>query len=63
VRGGGFDVAVPAGRTARIVLKRLGRLTFFCRFHPQMTGVIAVLPRVSAAAAAPRFRRATAGRP
>jgi plastocyanin len=37
-QGGGFDVAAPAGRTVRIVLKRPGRIAFFCRFHPQMRG-------------------------
>jgi plastocyanin len=35
---------IPAGKTARIVLKRAGRIAFFCRLHPQMTGAITVLP-------------------
>ena len=43
-RDGGFDVVIPAGKTVRSTLRRAGKIAFTCRFHPQMTGVIAVLP-------------------
>ncbi|MGH7110292.1 MAG: cupredoxin domain-containing protein [Stellaceae bacterium] len=43
-RNGSFDVLLPAGKTVRMTLKHAGKVAFYCRFHPQMTGVIAVLP-------------------
>lgn len=42
-RDGSFDVTVPAGKTVRTTLKRAGKVMFYCRFHPQMTGTITVL--------------------
>lgn len=43
-RDGGFDVLLPVGKTVRMTLKHAGKIAFYCRFHPQMTGVITVLP-------------------
>lgn len=43
--GADWDVAVPAGTTARLVLKRAGSFDYICRFHPNMTGKIHVLER------------------
>lgn len=43
-RNGSFNVFLPAGKTVRMTLKHPGKVAFYCRFHPQMTGVITVLP-------------------
>lgn len=37
-----FDVDLPPGAKARTVLKRTGRISFICRFHPGMRGVLIV---------------------
>ena len=43
-RDGSFDLVLPAGKTVRSTLEHAGKVAFYCRFHPQMTGVITVLP-------------------
>lgn len=43
-RDGSFDVMVPAGKTGRITLAHPGSVPFYCRYHPNMTGVFNVLP-------------------
>lgn len=43
-RTGSFNVLLPAGKMVRMTLKHAGKVAFSCRFHPQMTGVIVVLP-------------------
>ena len=35
---GGWDVAVEADKSARLVLKKPGTFDYYCRFHPNMTG-------------------------
>jgi plastocyanin len=37
-----WDVPLPAGKTARLTLKKPGTVEYFCRFHPNMTGTITV---------------------
>ena len=37
-----FDVDLPAGAQAKTVLKRSGSISFTCRFHPGMRGVLQV---------------------
>ena len=37
-----WDVQLPANKTARLSLKKLGTVDYFCRFHPNMTGTITV---------------------
>ena len=37
-----WDVQLPAGKTARLTLKKAGTVDYFCRFHPNMTGTITV---------------------
>jgi len=37
---GGWDVVVPAGKKARIVIKNAGTFDYFCRYHPNMVGKI-----------------------
>lgn len=40
--GGAFDVDLPAGATAKIVLEKAGSIKYACRYHPGMTGTISV---------------------
>jgi len=37
-----FDVDLPAGAKATMVMKRSGAIPFTCRFHPGMRGVLQV---------------------
>lgn len=41
---GDFDVMIAAGKSGRLVLKKAGDIAYFCRFHPNMKGRIAVSP-------------------
>ena len=41
-RARGFDLDLPPGKTARLVLKKPGMIAFFCKFHPGMTGQLKV---------------------
>src|SRR6185312_14526506 len=49
-RDHGFDAVIPAGKTGRTVLQHSGKVRFFCRFHPTMTGEIDVAAAVTSAA-------------
>lgn len=44
-RGRGFDVDLPPGATARTIVARAGKLDYYCRYHPGMTGKISVARR------------------
>ena len=48
-RGGGFDVDLAPKARARTVLRRPGLVSFYCRYHPGMTGQIRVAPRARSA--------------
>ena len=37
-----FDVDLPAGASAKTVLKSTGAIAFACRYHPGMRGVLQV---------------------
>lgn len=37
-----FDVTVPPGRSARTIVRRAGRIPFYCRFHSGMQGLLAI---------------------
>jgi plastocyanin len=37
-------VAIPAKGVGRVTLTHPGEVDYFCRFHPNMTGQIAVAP-------------------
>jgi plastocyanin len=39
-----FDVDVPPASRERVVLKRAGRVEYFCRFHPGMKGRLEIAP-------------------
>jgi plastocyanin len=42
---GDWDVMIAPKKTARFVLKKAGDVEYFCRFHPNMKGRIAVGPK------------------
>ena len=42
---GEWDVMIPAKKTASLVLKKPGTVSYYCRFHPNMKGRIAVAPK------------------
>ena len=39
-----WDVAIPAKGMGRVTLEHPGEVDYFCRFHPNMTGQIMVVP-------------------
>lgn len=39
-----WDVTIPAKGMGRVTLEHPGDVAYFCRFHPNMTGEIAVAP-------------------
>jgi len=41
---GGFDVMIEANKSASLVLTKPGAVDYYCRFHPNMKGRIAVTP-------------------
>jgi plastocyanin len=41
-RDGAWDVMIPVNTTRSVVLKAEGTVAYFCKFHPNMTGRIAV---------------------
>lgn len=43
-RGNGFDVAIKPEGKGSTILKKAGKISYYCRYHPNMTGVITVTP-------------------
>jgi plastocyanin len=43
-RDGSFDIDLPAHTKAQVTLKEAGKIAFFCKFHPGMTGTLTVAP-------------------
>jgi plastocyanin len=41
-RDGSFNVDLRSGARATVVVRHAGRIPFFCRYHPGMTGVLSV---------------------
>ena len=39
---GQWDVALPSDASRRLLARKAGTFVYFCRFHPQMKGVIHV---------------------
>jgi plastocyanin len=37
-----WDVTVMPGRSGRVTVQRAGKVEYYCRFHPNMTGTIDV---------------------
>jgi plastocyanin len=43
-RNGNFDVNQPPKKTVTSVLNKAGTVEFYCRFHPNMKGVLKIAP-------------------
>ena len=41
---GGWEVTIPPKSTGKMTLKAAGAVDYFCRFHPNMKGHVAVAP-------------------
>ena len=41
-KNGAWDVIIPAGKKARVVMKKIGTFDYFCKYHPNMTGTLKV---------------------
>jgi plastocyanin len=41
-RKGGWDVTIPTGKKASLVMKTAGTFDYYCRFHPNMTARVIV---------------------
>jgi plastocyanin len=39
---GAFNVEIPAGKKARVVLKQTGEVQYYCQYHPNMTAKVVV---------------------
>jgi plastocyanin len=39
---GGWDAMIPAGKSASLVLDKVGSVDYYCRFHPNMEGKVTV---------------------
>ncbi len=39
-----WDLFIAPSKTAQVTLKQPGEIDYFCRFHPNMVGHIAVVP-------------------
>src|SRR3954470_4654356 len=44
-RDGSFDVNLPAGKSGHTVLKKPGKISYYCRFHPNMKAEIDVVAK------------------
>lgn len=43
-RNGDFDVTLPPKKTVTSVLSKAGSVEYYCRFHPNMKGVLSIAP-------------------
>ena len=43
-RNGDFDVTMPPKKTVTMVLKKPGKVEYYCRFHPNMKATLVVAP-------------------
>ena len=42
---GDWDVMIAANKSATLVLKKVGNVDYYCRFHPNMKGRITITPK------------------
>ncbi len=42
---GDWDVTIPPKKTVSFVLKKAGKVEYYCRFHPNMKGRLAIAPK------------------
>lgn len=40
----GWDIMIPPGKSAHLVVRKAGTVDYFCRFHPNMKGKVVVAP-------------------
>ena len=43
-RNGDWDVAMPPKKTVTSVVRKAGRVEYYCRFHPNMKAALVVAP-------------------
>jgi len=43
-RDGSFAMDLPVGKSGKSVMKHAGKIAFFCKYHPGMTGRLTVNP-------------------
>ena len=43
-RNGDFDMMMPPKKTVSMVLKKAGRIEYYCRFHPNMKATLNISP-------------------
>ena len=43
-RNGDWDVTMPTNKTVTLVLKKIGTVDYYCRFHPNMKATLTVEP-------------------
>jgi plastocyanin len=43
-KSGDWDVMLPPRKSGSLVLKKAGTFEYYCRFHPNMKGVLTVTP-------------------
>jgi plastocyanin len=43
-RDGSFDFNLPSKASAKMTVGAAGNVPFFCKFHPGMTGTLAITP-------------------
>ncbi len=43
-RNGDFDVMLPPKKTVTTVLRKAGTVDYYCRYHPNMKGVLMIAP-------------------
>jgi plastocyanin len=43
-RNGDFDVTLPPRKTASVVLKKVGTVDYYCRYHPNMKATLKIEP-------------------
>jgi plastocyanin len=44
-RNGAFDLDLPPKAHARMALRKAGEVSFYCRYHPGMTGKLVITAR------------------
>ena len=45
-RNGDFDVTMPPKKTVTSVLKKAGTVEYYCRYHPNMTAILKIEPKI-----------------
>lgn len=43
-KNGDFDMMMPPKKTVTMVLKKAGKVEYYCRFHPNMKAVLNIAP-------------------